>query len=283
MESSDYPKWARTLHFEAALTRALWKGHKASVLCRHAISKQPSQGHYGKALRRHEKAALGFRSSPHKGIMESILRGVEILCRYFEAALTRALWKGVKRSTATADLISKQPSQGHYGKDPSRLPPHARGFRSSPHKGIMESSCVRSFGSCRYFEAALTRALWKAVRLGAMSAGYFEAALTRALWKDQPSCLLCRQSFRSSPHKGIMESGRACRVQRHCHFEAALTRALWKDRGRIEMTVSRFRSSPHKGIMERGGCLCQLPDAISKQPSQGHYGKLPALLENTEI
>ncbi len=131
------------LDFEVAPTRALWKGSHSNRALFVPISKQPSQGHYGKRLEAHslrmqpisKQPSQGhygkftretavtrakFRSSPHKGIMESCSALMMPSTMYFEAALTRALWKGNLSPGLKRESISKQPSQGHYGKRQTR-------------------------------------------------------------------------------------------------------------------------------------------------------------------
>ena len=146
----------------------------------------------------------------------------------FEAAPTRALWKALQAAVGEVGHISKQPSQGHYGKLGQRAGTGATAFRSSPHKGIME----------------------RASRPRSLTACYFEAALTRALWKDRHDGGEYLLEFRSSPHKGIMESSSSKWPTRSSDFEAALTRALWKvitAKGRDGCYISKQPSQGHYG------------------------------------
>ena len=186
MESIFCEHEPRAAYFEAAPTRALWKEIAATHSAGSRISKQPPQGHYGKSngprtrpftpiskqppQGHYGKGAAEsagvtytFRSSPHKGIME---RGCKTIMRdmtYFEAAPTRALWKDGRRHERKSEKISKQPPQGHYGKEKKSKCLSKCQFRSSPHKGIMERVRMTFILSVKYFEAAPTRALWKAL------------------------------------------------------------------------------------------------------------------------
>ena len=120
--------------------------------------------------------------------------------------------------------------QGHYGKLVQFLDYNEPVFRSSPHKGIMERPLFLHYLLAIHFEAAPTRALWKAYFASMSRAqhiskqppqGHYGKKLRQRIAQDL--------AFRSSPHKGIMERA------------MALGRAL----------SPLFRSSPHKGIMER--------------------------------
>ena len=129
-------------YFEAAPTRALWKAEEAAVFSLRVISKQPPQGHYGKYTSCSTIIPSSFRSSPHKGIMERLTQRQASWHAYFEAAPTRALWKGCCLLRRLSTWISKQPPQGHYGKTSTTSRHALHPFRSSPHKGIMERACA---------------------------------------------------------------------------------------------------------------------------------------------
>ena len=127
-------------YFEAAPTRALWKDFPRRGLLSRPISKPPPHGHYGKGGVGRHGSRVSFRSSPHKGIMERSKPSLPCARTHFEAAPTRALWKAKLPSYRRHVKISKQPPQGHYGKPPATAEQEQAIFRSSPHKGIMESA-----------------------------------------------------------------------------------------------------------------------------------------------
>ena len=211
------------------------------------------QGHYGKLVQFLDYNEPVFRSSPHKGIMERPLFLHYLLAIHFEAAPTRALWKAYFASMSRAQHISKQPPQGHYGKKLRQRIAQDLAFRSSPHKGIMERAMALGRALSPLFRSSPHKGIMERRSDAASCPSQISKQPPQGHYgKGAAESAGVTYTFRSSPHKGIMERGCKTIMRDMTYFEAAPTRALWKDGRRHERKSEK----------------------ISKQPPQGHYGKL---------